>query len=72
MPTSRTSPYLTTGPRLLRLPAVLAQIGLGRSRLYDLVSRGDFPRPVKLSDRAIAWHADEVSDWIQARPRAHA
>ena len=54
-------------PRLLRLPEVLDRIGLGRSRVYDLVKEGRFPAPVRLSDRAIAWVESEVDCWCQAR-----
>lgn len=57
----------TTAPRLLRLPDVLARVGLRRSRVYDLVADGSFPRPVKLSARAIAWVESEVDTWVQER-----
>lgn len=54
---------------LLRLPAVLAQTGLSRSRLYELMDSGDFPRPVKLSPagRTNVWSDQEISEWIEAR-----
>jgi prophage regulatory protein len=54
-------------PRLLRLPDVLARVGLRRSRVYDLVADGLFPRPVKLSTRAIAWVESEVDAWVHER-----
>jgi prophage regulatory protein len=54
-------------PRLLRLPAVLDRVGLGRSRVYDLVKDGKFPAPVHLSARAIAWVESEVDSWCQDR-----
>ena len=57
----------TAPPRLLRLPAVLDRIGLGRSRVYELISEGKFPAPVKLSERAIAWPSNEIDGWIAAR-----
>lgn len=57
-------------PRLLRLPAVLDRVGLGRSRWYDLVAEGRAPTPVKLSDRAVAWYEHEVNAWAASRPRA--
>ena len=53
--------------KLLRLPAVIECVGLGRSRLYDLVAEGRFPAPVKLSDRAVAWVATEVEFWCCQR-----
>lgn len=55
---------------LLRLPDVEARTGLRRSHIYHLSSRGQFPRPLKLGDRASAWVAGEVDDWIMARIRA--
>ena len=57
-------------PRLLRLPAVLERVGLGRSRLYDLFAEGRFPAPVRLSDRAVAWHESAILNWIASRPPA--
>lgn len=52
-------------PTLIRLPAVLARTALSRSRLYELVRTGRFPRPVKLADSSInVWAADAVSAWI--------
>jgi prophage regulatory protein len=55
---------------LLRLPDVEARTGLRRSHIYHLSSRGQFPRPLKLGDRASAWIEREVSDWIDSRIRA--
>ena len=62
-----TAPHHIAAPRLLRLPAVLECVGLGRSRVYELVAKGRFPAPVKLSERAIAWSADEVDAWVRER-----
>lgn len=49
---------------LLRLPAVLAKVGLGRSAVYQRINRGEFPSPIKLGVRAIAWPSVEIDDWI--------
>ena len=54
-------------PRLLRLPVVLDKVGLGRSRLYELVKAGIFPAPIKISDRAVRWPEDRVDHWIAER-----
>ena len=59
---------LDVGPlRLLRLPEVLARVGLKRSALYEIVSRGSFPRPCRLGQRCVAWPEHEVNAWLQAR-----
>jgi prophage regulatory protein len=57
-------------PRLLRLPAVLDRVGLGRSRWYDLVAQGKAPTPVRLSERAVAWRESDVTAWIESREEA--
>jgi prophage regulatory protein len=60
-----------SGPRgaliLERLPQVRARTGLSRSEIYRRISGGDFPAPVKLSERASAWNAAEVDRWISDR-----
>ncbi|MCE2541050.1 MAG: AlpA family transcriptional regulator [Acidobacteria bacterium] len=55
--------------RLLRLPAVLEKTGLRRSVLYALMTPGEFPRPLRIGARAVAWLEDEVDEWIRKRPR---
>jgi prophage regulatory protein len=53
---------------LLRLPAVLQRTGLSRSMLYELLDRGDFPRPIKLTGGRInCWSDQEIAEWIDAR-----
>ena len=52
---------------LLRRPEVCRRVGLKSTQLYELVSRGLFPRQVKLSDRASAWVESEIEDWINSR-----
>jgi prophage regulatory protein len=58
--------------RLLRLPKVKDRTGLGRSTIYDRVSRGEFPRPVSLGNggRAVAWLESDINAWIQTKVEA--
>ena len=56
--------------RLLRLPEVLRITGLARSTLFAMVARGEFPPPVHIGPRAVAWREDEVWAWVESRPRA--
>jgi prophage regulatory protein len=55
---------------LLRLPAVRQRVGLSRSQIYELVRRGQFPAPVKLSERASGWQESLISEWVNSRIRA--
>lgn len=52
---------------LIRLGVVKARTGLSRSQIYASAARGEFPRPVKLGERASAWVEREVGEWIAAR-----
>ena len=56
---------------LLRLPAVTQRTGLSRSKLYELLERGDFPRPVKAGGgRLNFWPDHEIAAWIEAQIEA--
>jgi prophage regulatory protein len=50
-----------------KLPAVLTATGLSRSTLYSRVKVGDFPAPVKLGARSVAWPVESVREWIADR-----
>lgn len=54
-------------PALLRLPEVSRRTGLSRSSIYAAVKRGEFPEPIALGVRAVAWPASLVDQWVQAR-----
>ena len=46
---------------------VLERIGLRTTQLYQLVKDNQFPKPVPLGKRAVAWVEAEVDAWIEAR-----
>ncbi|MCF6782609.1 helix-turn-helix transcriptional regulator [Stutzerimonas stutzeri] len=56
-----------SGPRLIRRKEVLLRVGLSVSTLYEMISRGEFPRPVQIGRQAVAWVDSEISEWIQQR-----
>lgn len=53
--------------KFIKLKDVLAITGLSRSFVYALAQKGEFPKPVKLSERSSAWVKSEVDEWIDAR-----
>ena len=55
---------------LLRLPQVEATCGLKKSAIYIRIKEGTFPVPVRLGPKSVAWRSDEVSQWVDSRPRA--
>ena len=50
--------------KLLRLPAVREVTGLSRSTIY---ADPDFPKPVKIGPRAVAWVEAEITGWVKQR-----
>ena len=53
--------------RLLRRPEVEALTGLARATIYQRMALGDFPRPVKIGIRAVAWPPSVIEKWIETR-----
>lgn len=54
----------------LRRPDVEAATGLSRSTIYDMMDRGEFPRPIRIGRRAVAWPESAVLAWLADRPVA--
>lgn len=53
--------------RFIRLREVLAICGKSRSSVYDAITKGLFPKPVKLHGRSSAWVRSEMEQWAQER-----
>jgi prophage regulatory protein len=54
----------------IRLPQVKQRTALSRSSIYAKIARGEFPSPVNLGARAVAWLDDEITKWISDRVNA--
>ena len=62
------SPMLSATLYLLRLPDVIARVGLRKTAIYDGVKSGTFPAPIHLgSRRCSAWPSDVIDAWIRER-----
>jgi prophage regulatory protein len=48
--------------RLMRLNEVMEVTGLARSTVYKYVAAGQFPEPVSLGGRSVAWVGEEVDE----------
>ena len=56
--------------RFLRLPEVKHQVGYGRTAIYQKIKSGEFPAPISLGARAVAWTSDSIESWIESRIQA--
>ena len=50
--------------RMLRLTQVLDRAGLGKTTIYGLQKRGQFPHSVPLTSNSVRWIESEVEDWL--------
>lgn len=58
--------------RLISLRDVLDRTSLSKTHTYRLINAGEFPRPVPLGPRRVAFVEREVEEWLQTRVDARA
>lgn len=49
---------------LLRLPEVIALVGLCRASIYARAAKQSFPPPIKLTAHASGWRVGDVRAWL--------
>lgn len=49
---------------LIKLPIVIKMTALSRSSIYFAIKNNEFPRPVQIGKRAVAWVLDEIIDYV--------
>ncbi len=61
----------TMSHKILRLNEVKALTGLSRSTIYLEISKGTFPKQIKLTgNRSVGWHENSITQWIESRQQA--
>ncbi|MGG6136315.1 helix-turn-helix transcriptional regulator [Pantoea allii] len=55
----------TQNTKLIRLPAVIERTGFSRSWIYELINQKQFPQPIKIGSRAVAFIESEIDQWIE-------
>lgn len=56
--------------KLLSPKAVCERTSLSRSTLDRLVAAGLFPKPIRITDRRLAYDATSVSRWLEEKVAA--
>jgi prophage regulatory protein len=54
-------------PKFLRLDEVRNRVPYSRSTIYAKIQRKEFPAPIDLGARAVAWLESDIDEWIAAR-----
>ena len=57
------------GRRLLRAQELPSRVGLSSETIYRLRKRGQFPDPIQIGAKFVAWYEDEIDEWMAGRPR---
>lgn len=52
---------------LLRLNEVLQRVKLGKSTVYKMISRGEFPAPKQLTANRSVWLESDIEQWLEYR-----
>ncbi len=54
----------------LRMPELTRRLGIARSTVYKLMQQDGFPKPLKITPRAVAWSQQDIEDYLR-RKTAH-
>lgn len=55
---------------LIRMREAVTHVQLSRSQINRLIAIGEFPAPIRLSKRAVAFRAADIQAWLLSRPTA--
>ena len=55
--------------KILNAKDVASMIKLSRVTIWRLENEGKFPQRIRISTKRIGWLEDEVTKWIEKRPR---
>jgi prophage regulatory protein len=58
--------FLPVPARLIRLPEVMARVGLKRSAIYQRMSEGRFPKSRSLGPKCTVWVETDIDAWIDS------
>lgn len=65
---------ITSADNILRRSDVEKRTGLCRSSMYAAIDKGTFPKPIRLTPKAVGWLESEIVAWqaerIAARDKA--
>jgi prophage regulatory protein len=54
-------------PRLIRFNEVIKRTSKSRAAIYVQMNGGEFPKPVRLGPKSVAFVESEINEWIEAR-----
>lgn len=58
---------METNEKFMRMPAVVEITGYSHQTIYRKMSKGEFPKPISLGLRAVAWLQSDIHKWMEDR-----
>lgn len=53
--------------QVIKLPEVQQIVKISKAKIYSEIKKGNFPKPIKLGDRCVAWVMSDVRLWLEQR-----
>ena len=58
-----------TEDRYIRIKELAIMLSIGRSTIYKLMKKNQFPQQIKLSERTVVWRLSVINEWIKEREK---
>ena len=55
---------------IVKLPVVKKMTTFSAATIYRLISKGKFPKQVKLAERSSGWLLEEINTWLNEKKNA--
>ena len=52
---------------LIKLPEVKELTTFSSATIFRLISKGEFPKQIKLAERSSAWLLEEIYSWLEEK-----
>lgn len=53
--------------KIIRMPAVMAKVGLSKSVIYNMIRRREFPAQIRLGENSVGWLEADIDEWVRVR-----
>ena len=53
--------------RIIKINEACEKLSISRATMYRLIEKGEFPKPIKLSSRAVGIPIEYIDQWIEER-----
>jgi predicted DNA-binding transcriptional regulator AlpA len=57
-------PKVGEGDRFLRLNQIVEMLGIGKSTVYNLMYKGEFPKQIKLGYKLAVWRESDIRAYM--------